>query len=231
MKSWETKSGYKIIRVLAGRSNVFLLTNVNKNILIDTSAKFMRRRLEKGLRQLNITSIDYLILTHTHFDHAANAARVKEKYGARVIVHKSEASYLVNGENIVPRGTNPITGTLVRLLGKIFLSRAGYQPCQYDILVDSVLDLDEAGFNARIIHTPGHSPGSVSLIIDDEIAVVGDAMFGMSARSVFPPYASDVKQMINSWGILLATKCSVFLPAHGSANGRLLVLKDYNKRR
>jgi hydroxyacylglutathione hydrolase len=231
MKSWITRSGYRIIRVLAGRSNVFLLSNGKMNILIDTSAKFMYRRLDKGLRQLNVTVIDYLILTHTHFDHAANAFRIKEKYSAKVIVHESEASYLNNGENIVPQGTNLVTRTLVNLLGKLILSRAKYQPCQYDILVDSVLDLNFAGFNARIIHTPGHSPGSMSVVIDDEIAVVGDAMFGISKWSVFPPYANDIKQMIKSWGVLLETKCSVFLPAHGSANSRELVLKDYNKRR
>jgi hydroxyacylglutathione hydrolase len=231
MKLWKTKNGYRIIRVLAGRSNVFLLTNGKKNILIDTSPKFMRRKLDKGLRKLNVTLIDYLILTHTHFDHAANAFWIKEKYQAKVFVHKSESSYLTNGENIIPQGTNLITRTLVSLLGKMFLSRAKYQPCQYDILVDTEFDLDEAGFNARIIHTPGHSPGSMSVIIDDEIAVVGDAMFGIFKWSVFPPYANDVKQMIKSWGILLETKCSVFVPAHGSGNDRLLVEKDYNKRK
>jgi len=230
MKSWKTKTGYRVIRVLSGRSNVFLLTNGGKNIMIDTSAKFMRRRLDEGVRQLNVTVIDYLILTHTHFDHAANAFWIKEKYNAKVIVHKSEASYLTNGENIIPQGTNVITRTLVNLLGKMFFSRAKYQPCNFDILVDSVFSLKDAGFNASIIHTPGHTLGSVSVLVDDEVAIVGDAIFGISRWSVFPPYANDVKQMINSWGILLETKCSVFLPAHGSAKSRQLVLKDYNKR-
>jgi flavorubredoxin len=37
MKTWQTKSGYKVIQVLAGRSNVFLLTNGEQNILVDTA--------------------------------------------------------------------------------------------------------------------------------------------------------------------------------------------------
>ena len=97
-------------------------------------------------------------------------------------------------------------------------------------MVDSSFDLKELGLNATIIPTPGHSIGSMSVIIADEIAIVGDSMFGVFRGSVFPPYAIDVKQMIDSWGVLLATDCSVFLPAHGSARNRSLLQKDYDKR-
>jgi len=231
MKIWETKSGYKIIQILSGRSNVFLLTNGEKNILIDTSPKFMWNCLEKRLKQLNVNRIDYLILTHTHYDHAENSSQIKEKYKAQVIVHKDEASYLTSGENIIPNGTNLITKTIVNLLAKRFLSIARYEPCMYDILVNSVFELNEIGFNAYIMHTPGHTIGSMSVIIDNEVAIVGDTMFGVFKWSVFPPYANDIKQMVNSWGSLLETECSIFIPSHGSANDRLLVQKDYNKRR
>jgi glyoxylase-like metal-dependent hydrolase (beta-lactamase superfamily II) len=71
----------------------------------------------------------------------------------------------------------------------------------------------------------------MSVVVDNEIAIVGDAMFGIFPGSVFPPYASDVKQMIASWGVLLKTDCSLFLPAHGSANSRFLLQKDYDKRK
>ena len=70
MRIWETTSGNKIIQILSGRSNVFLLTNGEKNILIDTSPKLMWNTLVKRLKQLNVNRIDYLILTHTHYDHA-----------------------------------------------------------------------------------------------------------------------------------------------------------------
>jgi len=230
MKSWTTKSGYRVIRVLAGRSNVFLLTNGAKNILIDTGPKFMRNKLEKRLNRLNLNQIEYLILTHSHFDHAGNAQRIKEKYNARVMIHKEEASCLTSGDFIVPHGTNLVTRTLVNLFSKRFAHKLKCEPCQYDLLSEMKFDLTNVGFNAYIMHTPGHSAGSVSVIIDDEIALVGDAMFGIFKWSVFPPFAQDPNQMIQSWGRLLETKCSVFLPSHGSANSRKLVEKDYNKR-
>jgi hydroxyacylglutathione hydrolase len=231
MKIWTTKSGYSIIRVLSGRSNVFLLSNQTKYILIDTSPKFMWRKLQRRLKHLNINNIDYLVLTHTHFDHSENSNRVKEKYNALVIVHKNEETFLATGENIVPQGTGPLSKTIVGLFAKQFLSLAKYEPCQSNLTVDSVFNLNEFGFNAYILHTPGHTPGSMSVIIDDEIALVGDTLFGVFPWSVYPPYATDPSQMIESWGKLLQTKCKVFIPSHGSAIPRSRVEKDYNQRR
>lgn len=231
MKKWITTSGYKIIQILSGRSNVFLLTNGDKNILIDTGTKSMYQRLELRLNQLNVNRIDYLILTHTHYDHAENSSRIKEKYKAQVLVHRDEASYLNSGKNIIPGGTNLITRLIINLFAKRFLSISRYEPCQHDFLVDSVFKLNEPGFNTYIMHTPGHTIGSMSVIIDNEVAVVGDAMFGIFKWSVFPPYANDITELINSWDCLLGTGCSVFLPGHGSANNRSLVQKCFSKMR
>jgi glyoxylase-like metal-dependent hydrolase (beta-lactamase superfamily II) len=231
MKNWETKSGYRIIQVLSGRSNVFLLTDGNKSILIDTGPKNNWEKLEKHLNGLKIDRLDFLILTHTHFDHAANAKKIKEKYGPLVIVQRTEAPYLTSGDNIIPNGTNIITRLIINLFANRVLKRLNYDPCQYDIPVDSFLDLKDFGFNAYIIHTPGHTVGSMSVVVDNEVAIVGDAMFGVFKWSVFPPYATDIEELINSWGRLLETDCSVFIPAHGSANNRILVQKDFDKRK
>lgn len=230
LKPIQTKSGHKITQILSGRSNVFLITNGEKNILIDTGPDNMWTRLEEKLTDLSIDHIDYLILTHSHFDHAANAQKIKEKYNALVIIHKSEAPYLKTGENIVPEGTNLFTRAIVRLFAAKVLLKLGYQPCQPDILIDSYFDLKELGFNGSVIHTPGHTPGSLSVVFDDEVALVGDTMFGVFRGSVFPPYATDINQMIRSWGRLLETNCSLFIPSHGSANYRTLVQKDFKKR-
>jgi len=229
-KTWETKSGCRIIQLLSGRSNVLLVTNGEKNLLVDTSPAYRWNKLVKRLQALQVEKIDYLILTHAHFDHAANARRIKEKYMASVIVHKNEAPYLMSGDNIIPQGTNPFTRTLMHVLARPFSVLFRYEPCEYDFLVDSVFDLKDFGFDAYIMHTPGHTPGSMSLIIDNEIALVGDAMFGIFRNSVFPPFANDVEQLITSWGKLLETGCSVFMPSHGSANSRELLEKKYRKR-
>jgi hydroxyacylglutathione hydrolase len=230
MKTWSTSGKYNIIRVLSGRSNVFLLTNGNTNVLVDTSPGFMWDTLQHRLSKLGIDQIDLLILTHSHFDHAGNAARIQEKYLARVIIHESEAQYLATGDNILPVGTNAFTKWIVKTFSDKFRSFARYQPCTTDLAVSSDFSLSGYGFNAMLMHTPGHTTGSMSLIIDNEIALVGDTLFGIFPRSVFPPFASDSDQLLTSWKKLLNTTCVLFLPSHGSANNRSLLEKEYHRK-
>lgn len=230
MRIWSTSTGNKIFQILSGRSNVFLLTNNNQRILIDTGPEFMWKTLQKRLDRLQINHIDLLILTHSHFDHAANAARIKEKYKAKVLIHQTETNYLTTGDNILPIGTNGVSRLLVKAFAKHFNAYARYSPCNYDITFDKSFDLKDYGFNGSIIHTPGHTIGSSSIIIDNEIALVGDTMFGVFWWTVFPPFASDKDLLIESWGKLLETECKIFLPSHGSVNKECLVQKDYIKR-
>lgn len=118
MKTWTTNNGQKIIQVLSGRSNVFLLTNGEKNILIDTSPTRKQKLLLKKLDLLNVKKIDFLVLTHTHYDHASNSEKIKTVFGARVIVHQTEADILSKWMNVVPAGTNFFTRNVINPIGK-----------------------------------------------------------------------------------------------------------------
>ena len=231
LKSWQTSSGTKITRILSGRSNVFLVSNNGINILVDTSTGRYWEKLDKKLQEFHRQKPDLLILTHSHFDHAANAYKIKEKYGAKVIIHESEAEYLKTGTNPIPDGTNPFTRFIIRLFAKKYLSKKNYLPCEPDLVIGDFFDLKAFGLNANILHTPGHSRGSVSIVVDNEIALVGDTLFGIFPDSVFPPYASDAKFMIESWGKLLETGSHTFLPSHGSQRSRLQLQMDYEKRK
>lgn len=231
MKCWVTKSGQKVFQALGGRSNSFLLSNGDKYILIDTGRENKWIKLKRMLDeiQLNETNLSALILTHTHFDHAENAYRIKEIYKTNLIVHKSEVDFISSGNNPVIKGTNLITEFITREIGTWALQHFKYKPADYDIAIEDKYDLSRLGFNAYIIHTPGHSIGSISIIIDNEIAIVGDTMFGVFRSSVFPPYAEEPKVMIYSWEKLLNTGCSLFIPAYGTANCRELLQKEYEK--
>lgn len=231
MKCWSTKSGQKIFQVLTGRSNSFVLCNGDKYILIDTGRANKWISLEKSLNQLRIyeNSLTALILTHTHFDHAENAFRIKQFYNTKLIVHKNEADYINTGTNPIIRGTNPINKYITEKFDIQILKYFKYKPAAYDITVEDKYDLSCLGFNAYILHTPGHSIGSISIIIDNEIAIVGDSMVGILKNSIFTPYAEKPEIMIHSWKDLIATGCSLFLPGHGSANTKALLQKQYDK--
>jgi hydroxyacylglutathione hydrolase len=229
MKTWKTKSGQRIIRVLSGRSNVFLVSNGEKNMLVDTSVNRNWMKLKKRLDYLQVNEIHCLVLTHAHFDHVDNAYRIKERYKSLVFIHKNEAINIISGSTEIPEGTNLFTRFMTKQLAPVIAPVVRCKPCQPDVQVDAICDLKDHGFHAYIMHTPGHSSGSMSVIVDDEMAIVGDAMFGVFKGSVFPPFAANIVLMVKSWGKLLDTNCSVFLPSHGSANSRELVQKEFNK--
>jgi len=230
MKDITTKRNSLIRCILHSRSNVFLFSSSGRNILIDTSSGREWPKLKVRLKNLEIEKIDLLILTHTHYDHAANAARIKREFGAKVIVNIREVSYLEKGENPLPNGTNFMTQFMVNSFGRQYLSKVKYEPCLPDVIVDQTLDLKGYGVDAYILHTPGHSPGSESVILDDEIAFVGDAMFGVFPGSVFPPYAENVDDLVLSWGKLLETGCRLFLPSHGTPDKADLLKREYDNR-
>jgi|WetSurSiteA1Bulk_404760.scaffolds.fasta_scaffold13082_2 hydroxyacylglutathione hydrolase len=229
-KTWKTRNGYTITRVISGRSNVYLFSNGVMNFLVDTSVVRLWKKLERRLEFLDVRHIDYLILTHSHYDHTANARKIRDKYKTKIIAHKHEESCLATGEMEIPMGTTLITRFLVKLLAKRLAPLFRFETSACDLPMDETFDLQQFGINTYIMHTPGHTSGSVSVIVDNEVAIVGDAMFGVFRGSVFPPYADDVEQMVKSWGKLLETGCGVFLPSHGSANSRKLVERNYHRR-
>jgi glyoxylase-like metal-dependent hydrolase (beta-lactamase superfamily II) len=228
MKKWTTTNGMIIYQVLSGRSNSFLVSSNDNFMLIDTGRNSSWEKLSKNLDEiLDKNKLSYLILTHTHFDHAENAAKIKKKYKSKIIVHKKESAYLENGRSPLPKGTNILTKILIKSIGKNMETQYNYENTQFDILVDEKFDLNEFGFNAYILHTPGHSSGSISIIIDDELGIVGDAMFGVFKWSIFPPFADNVQLMTESWEKLLKTNCSTYLPGHGAEISLNLLKKQY----
>jgi glyoxylase-like metal-dependent hydrolase (beta-lactamase superfamily II) len=222
------KNRYLIRKLLSGRSNVFLVTNGNNHVIIDSGIAWMRKKLNSRLKAWGITHIDYLILTHCHFDHAGNAAWIKENFGAKAVVHKSEVAMLESGINQeLPDGLTALTRPVVRFLKHYFHPSAHFNPCKADILTDDLYDFKNEGLNVYIIHTPGHSEGSQTIVVDDEIALSGDSMFGIFPGSILPPFGNNLSLLVSSWEKQLKTGCTMFFPSHGFANSRKLVEKEY----
>jgi glyoxylase-like metal-dependent hydrolase (beta-lactamase superfamily II) len=231
MNNWQTKNGYKIIQVLSGRSNTYLLLKDKLVILIDTGKESAYKKLSKkiDLLGLSLDKITHLILTHTHFDHCQSARKIKEYSSCKIIVSSKAGDSIDNGYTKLPKGTTYVTRQISRLGKLIGKKRFGYQPFEPDILIHGDYDLNSTDNLINIIETSGHSEDSISILIDNEIAIVGDVMFGVFKNSIFPPYADNTGKMIKSWNRLLNTECSIFLPGHGNEIKRELLKNQYDK--
>lgn len=231
MKSWKTKSGNQIFKVLSARSNSYLIVTKKYNILVDTGMSSAYRTIDKNISLLTTSNskIDYLILTHTHFDHCQNAASIKEQYECKIIAGAEEEQFTKAGFTPVPGGTIPLTKFIVKIGAKLDIKRFRYEPFTADILINEYFDFQESDLDIKIIKTEGHSPGSVSVVLDNEIAIVGDTLFGIFKNSVFPPFADNEPEMIKNWNTLLCTGCDIFLPGHGKKIDRDLLQRKYYK--
>lgn len=231
MKTWVTSNGSVVYRVLKGRCNSFLISSGNLILLVDTGKTSAYKKLMRNINTLNL-SPDFekvLLLTHTHFDHCQNAASLSSMHGFKIWVSKAESTFIKNGYTPIPRGTNPLTKILVAIGKRFFKSTLSYKPFEADLTINNDLALTKYAANIKIIETPGHSAGSISIIVDDEIALVGDALFGIFPKSTYPPFADDTNIMIKSWRKLLQTSCTLFMPAHGKPVTRQLLQKEFER--
>ncbi len=229
MLNWKTTQGSKVHLLKIGITNCFLIVKNRTIFLVDTGQKRFSKKLETQLAiLLNHSPLDYLILTHTHYDHAENASMIKKIYSPNVIVHKNESLFLKEGYTKLPHGTNIITD-IISGLGNQFAHHIGeYDPVESDIEINDSYIFEETP-DIKIIHTPGHTLGSISIIIDNEIALVGDTLFGIFKNKILPPFADDKNGLFKSWAKLLNTPCKSFIPAHGKLIKRELLEKKLHK--
>ncbi|MEQ5837321.1 MBL fold metallo-hydrolase [Marinobacter sp. NFXS9] len=125
-------------------------------------------------------SIDYLILTHGHTDHAGGAAYFKRHFGTRIIASAAEASMLAEGKNDDLCPTNMVGGVL-----KPFIMRESYPPVTADVVVGDQFDLASIGAHGIIVSIPSHTPGSIAVLIDNK-AFVGDLVRGGLLQKTMP---------------------------------------------
>ena len=231
MKSWKTKSGYEIFPVLSGRSNSYLIRADGYNILVDTGTEKNINKLKSGISSLKLTDnkISFLILTHAHFDHCQNAAKIKEEENCKVIISITGKESSEKGFSKLPKGVFLITKPMTLFGNLIRERRFGYKPFDADILVEDEFDFTDYDLKLKLIKTAGHSFDSISILVDDEVAIVGDTMFGIFKNSILPPFADNPIEMVASWKKLASTGCYIFLPGHGSEIKRELLQKEYDK--
>ena len=174
----------------------------------------------KALKRSVISPRDVklIILTHGHWDHIGSARDIAKLTGARLAMHEREAPWLENAIAPMPPGATAWGRILVGILS-VYMPFVRIPACSVDLkLGNEGLSLAVYGIPGKVLHTPGHSAGSVSVLLDSGEAFVGDlAMNGFPLRLTpgFPIFAEDMATLRESWRLLLAQGARMIYPAHG----------------
>lgn len=220
---------YTLHRIHLGNVSCFLIFREGEAVLVDCGNHGSQKAIHEALQQLNLEPdmVRLLILTHVHYDHAGSAKVLKEQTGCRIVVHRSEAERLRSGLTPVPGGTR-WKAKILTTLGKAFRRRIMRFPgAEPDILAEDELDLSPYGFPARLMHTPGHTPGSMVVWLEGGELLAGDTFFGLEGRLHFPPFAENTSLLLKSWEQLRSLPAATIYPAHGHPFAFSRFLEEY----
>ena len=176
---------------IGGFAKAFALVG-RSTILVDCGPKGNSITMEKALNDIGIkpSDVSLIVLTHGHWDHVGSLSALRELTGAPVLCHKNAAAALEEGwgEEIIPR-TAPAR-VMTRFAPKN--TEKNRRPIKADITVTEETDLAAYGVAAKILPTPGHTSGSLSVITDEKEAIIGDLIMK------FPPLKPALSLLSNN---------------------------------
>jgi hydroxyacylglutathione hydrolase len=177
-------------------SNCYILGEGGEAAVIDPGAKEEDIKQVLAAQQL---SLKYIILTHAHIDHICRMEQLHNSCGGKVVVHKDDAPLLGNP-----------------LLNAAFLFGLDTVFNEADICVKDGDILEIGGLKLEILHTPGHTPGSMCIRAGDEL-FTGDTLFRLGVGRT-DLGAGDHDLLMKSLKKLMTLNDSIKVyPGHGSA--------------
>lgn len=211
----------EIHSIRLGLDKVYLIKQ-QCSIIVDGGEPGHSKRLLPGLAAAGVSpnDIKLIVLTHGHWDHIGCAAYMKKLTGAPLAMHYSERERIEKPIKFMPPGITRWGKVVEAYCNVLLIPPVRLEPTTVNIAIpDEGMSLQEYGIDGKIVHTPGHSPGSLTILLDSGDAFVGDLavnMFPLRFGPGLPIFAEDNSLFKDSIERLIALGATTIHPAHGS---------------
>jgi len=196
--------------------NCYLVKTGRGYVLIDTGWPFKRADLDKELKSAGCEpgDLELIILTHGDFDHSSNAAHVRDRYGAKIAMHRREAEMVEKGDMMLSRKNRPIVYRIFFGMVKLYGRLTRFDRFRPDLTVEEGTDLSGYGLDARVVDLAGHSAGSIGILTGDGDLFCGDLV--MHDRAVPHSLTDDAAELKASIEKVKGLGVKTVYPGHGS---------------
>jgi hydroxyacylglutathione hydrolase len=189
--------------------NCYLVLNSENLVLVDTGMPGSAGKIINYIQKIGKkpTDLKYIILTHADIDHIGSAVELKKISGAKLIIHSSDAEVLSGQRR--PRVHRGFFSRLLSFISPLI-------PVKH-VAADIILKENRDIEGLKLIHTPGHTAGSLCVYRPADVLMVGDAVRSDSAGNPRPPMMdlSD-EQTRASLNLISSLDFQVLLVGHGA---------------
>jgi len=179
---------------------IYLINYGGHAALVDAGCGHAHERLLRNVRDCGVSpeQIEYLLITHCHFDHTGGVSLLKEQLRCTVVAHELEAEYLEQGDDEVTAAS---------------WYDASIRPFTVDRRLSGAQEeISLGGRSIKAIHVPGHSPGSVVYLTESEGQKV---LFAQDVHGpLAPSLLSDRKEYLHSLKLLISLEADILCEGH-----------------
>lgn len=167
---------YQIHTIFDKNTNCYLVQAGDAFFLVDTGYALSRGVLKQALRAAGVTpqNLKLVILTHADMDHTGSVNYLRRKYGVKVAMHRADIPAAKTGKMLATR-VHRVPGFIGFVMAALRPVCPRFQP---DVLLAEGDFLSQYGLEAKVLHTPGHTLGSISILTIDGDLICGDFLVG-----------------------------------------------------
>ncbi len=196
-----------------GSVNCYLVERNSNFVLIDTGSSNQRKEIDWRLRETGCKTgkLKLIIITHGDFDHTGNAAYLRQKYEAKIAMHSDDVEMAEKGDMFSNRKRPNI---LIQKIVPMLFGFGRNERFKPDILIENEYELSQHGINAKVISIPGHSKGSIGILMENGELFCGD-LFENPDVPQLNSIMDDIAAAKESVEILKRYEIKTIYPGHG----------------